>query len=65
MTEYGHTVWLHPGAHDLGINDGAAFDPGGLLDDERLTRGPVGAIYRIEPHAPVADMDLQPVSVVL
>jgi hypothetical protein len=49
----------------LGIEDGSTLDECGLLDDARIAAGPVGPVHRVEAHPPVADMDLQPITVVL
>ena len=52
-------------ADDLGVEDGGAFDPRRFLDDARIALGPVGGVHGVEPHPPVADVDLQPIAVVL
>jgi hypothetical protein len=49
----------------LGIKNGRAFDPDRFLNDARVTVGPVIAIDRIETHASIADVDLEPIAVVL
>ena len=52
-------------AHDLSVDDCGVFDPGGIFKNERVTFRPICRIHRIEPHPPIADVDLQPVAVVL
>ena len=44
----------------LAIKDGSALDARGLLDDARVAVSPIGPVHRIEPHPPIADVDLQP-----
>src|SRR6516225_6939670 len=49
----------------LGIKDGSALDARRFLDDARIAIGPIGPVHRIEPHQPVADIDLQPITIML
>ena len=49
----------------LGIKDGSTLDARSFLDNARITVRPIAAIHRVESHPPVADMDLQPIAVML
>ena len=52
-------------ADHFGVEDGGALDPRDFLDDARVALGPVGGVHGVEAHPPVADVDLQPIAVVL
>src|SRR3974390_376913 len=49
----------------LGIENGNALDARRFLDDARVAVSPVGPVHRIETHPPIAEMDLQPIAVML
>ena len=49
----------------LGIKDGSTLAARSFLDNARITVRPIAAIHRVESHPPVADMDLQPIAVML
>src|SRR4029453_13706877 len=56
---------LTVGADYLGIHDRGHIESRRFLHDQRIAVAPVVSIDRVEPHPTVADVDLQPVPVVL
>jgi hypothetical protein len=50
---------------NLSVKNCITLDVGRRIDDQRIALGPIRAIDRVEPHPTIADMDLQPVAVVL
>ena len=61
--EIGFAVLIR--ANDFTIEDRIPFETGGLLHNARIALGPIGGVHGVEPHATGADMDLQPIAVVL
>ena len=53
------------GADTLRIHDRGHIDSRRFLHDQGITIAPIVSINRVELHPTVADMDLQPVAVVL
>src|SRR4029450_8548405 len=51
--------------NDLGIHDRTAFDASSFLYNARVALRPVGAIHREQAHTTIANMDLQPIAVML
>ena len=49
----------------LGVKNGSALDARRFLDDAGIAVAPVSTVHRVEPHPPIADMDLQPIAVML
>jgi hypothetical protein len=52
----GDTIGSDP--DDLSIQYRGSVDPGGSLDNQRITVRPIGSIHCVEPHPTVTDMDL-------
>ena len=50
---------------NLGVNNQRRTKPGRLLHNARIALGPVSPVHRVKANAVLADMDLQPVAVVL
>jgi hypothetical protein len=61
--EVGHTLGAE--ADNLRIEDGRAFDARRLLDNARITFRPVIAVHSVESRAPIADVQLQAIAIVL
>jgi len=60
--ELRHTLVIE--TDHLGIENGRLLDARSFLN-EMVAVGPVGTVHRVKPHPPVADMDLQPIAIVL
>jgi hypothetical protein len=61
--EVGRTIGIEP--DDFGIEDRAAINLGGGFGDQRITFRPIRTVDRVEPHPAIADVDLQPITVML
>jgi len=51
--------------HHLGIDDRITFDARRILSDARIAIPPIRPVHRVEAHPSVADVDLQPIAIVL
>ena len=49
----------------LGIHNSTAFEARGILHNAGIAFGPIGPVHGVEPHTGIADVDLQPIAVVL
>src|SRR5262245_57902362 len=52
-------------ANNFRVHDRSHVDSGRFLHDQGITLRPVSAIHREEPHASIANVDLEPVSIML
>ena len=59
----GYTVSVDP--DHFRIKNGRALNPRRVASDQRIALRPISAVHRIEPHPSIADVDLQPIAVVL
>jgi hypothetical protein len=59
----GHAIRIQP--DDLGINDRRTFNATRVPDDQRVALRPVSAVDCVEAHPPIANMDLEPIAVML
>ena len=57
-------AFLHE-TNNLGIHDRVDFDPRGFLHNARIAFRPVGSVHCEQSHPTIADMDLQPIAVML
>ena len=46
--------------NNFGINNQGLTEPSRFLHNPGIALGPIIAVHRVEPHATVTDMDLQP-----
>ena len=61
--EIGSTLIVE--TNHLGIHNRAAFDTRRFPHNAGIALRPVGSVHGVEPNAAIADMDLQPIAVVL
>src|SRR5262245_9819654 len=51
--------------NNLGVDNQRRSEPSGFFHNARIAFGPIISIYRVETHPPVADMNLQSITVML
>jgi hypothetical protein len=56
---------LSVGANNFRIHDRGHVDPQSFLNDQGIAVAPIVSIDRVELHPTIADMDLQPIAVML
>ena len=61
--ENGHSFRIQP--DHLGVDNRGAFYASRVPNNQRITLRPVRAIDGVKPHPTVADMDLQPIPIML
>src|SRR5262245_27745194 len=58
-----HAVRAKP--NNFGVKNSRAVNPCRVTGNQRVAFRPISAVDRVEPHATIANMDLQPIAVVL
>ena len=61
--ENGHSIRVQPDY--LGVDNRRAFYASRVPDNQRITLRPVCAIDCVEPHPAIANMNFQPIAVML
>ena len=56
---------IQPNPDNLSVKNCVAFDMCRSIDNHRIAFRPVGSVHGVEAHPAIADMDLQPVAVML